>query len=452
MANSPDENDASTELLRWRLVLGRFAEERLPSGFGASGRAGASGPGRGQGKTGQGAGTGRGAGQSPGQTPGAGAGQGQGQGRGPNQGQGRNQEQGPGEGAGVGQGRYGQMDRVLDYLYGREYQGRGVRQAGDPSRLGGSEASQFTIPDWIREVRELFPADTVEIIQRHALDRYGMTELVTDPEVLAKLEPSYELLKTVLSFKGLMQGEVLEVARRIVRQVVEELRRKLAKDVRRQLWGKLNKQRRSRLKVFKNLDFRRTIRANLKHYDRDRRQLILETLHFFSRVDHHLPWHVIMAVDCSGSMLDSVIYSAVMAGIFKGLPSLRVNLLAFDTAVVDLSDEIDDPTELLMSVQLGGGTNIGGALGYCETLVRSPSRTVVIVVTDFFEGGPPEAMLASIKRLRESGARVLGLAALDQAAAPCYDRQMAERCVEAGAEVAALTPLRLAEWLSTVLA
>ncbi|HVA48353.1 MAG TPA: VWA domain-containing protein [Pirellulales bacterium] len=342
------------------------------------------------------------------------------------------------------------MDRVLDYLYGREYAARGVRGQGD-SRLGGSEESVFTIPDWIREVRELFPADTAEVIQRHALDRYGMTELVTDFQVLAKLEPSYELLKTVLSFKGLMKGEVLEIARRIVRQVVEDLRRKLAKDVRQQLWGKLNKQRRSRLKVFKNIDFRRTIRANLKHYNRDRRQLVLETLHFFSRVDHYLHWHIIMAVDSSGSMLDSVIYSAVMAGIFKDLPSLNVNLLAFDTAIVDLSDEIVDPTELLMSVQLGGGTNIGGALGHCETLVRHPSRTIVIVVTDFFEGGPPEVMLASIKRLRESGVRVLGLAALDQTALPSYDRQMAERCVAAGAEVAALTPQRLAQWLSTVL-
>lgn len=420
MTPDHDTPNPSPELLRWRLVLGRFAEPRLPSGFGG----GKGMPGEGQRRGGQGGGKG----QRP-----------SGKGRG-----------GEGTGGGGGQSRYDQMDRVLDYLYGREYRSRGVRGEVD-SRAGGDEESVFTVPDWIREVRELFPADTAEIIQRHALDRYGMTELVTDPEVLNKLEPSYELLKTVLSFKGLMQGEVLEVARRIVRQVVEDLRRKLAKEVRQQLWGKLNKQRRSRLKVFKNLDFRRTIKANLKHYNRDRRQLVLETLHFFSRVEHHLPWHIIMAVDCSGSMLDSVIYSAVMAGIFKGLPSLRVNLLAFDTAIVDFSDEVDDPTELLMSVQLGGGTNIGGALSHCETLVRHPSRTIVIVVTDFCEGGPPDAMLASIKRLRESGARVLGLAALDQTAQPCYDRQMAERCVAAGAEVAALTPQRLAQWLSTVL-
>jgi Mg-chelatase subunit ChlD len=355
------------------------------------------------------------------------------------------------------------MDRVLDYLYGREYRGRGIRgkgggksgrggTAGDrDSRLGGDAESLLSIPDWIQQVRELFPNDTAEIIQRHALDRYGMTELVTDAEVLKKMEPSYELLKAILSFKGMMSGEVLELARKIVREVIEDLRRRLAKEVRQALWGRLNKQRRSRLKVLRNLDWRRTIRANLKNYDRRRQQIVLGALHFFSRIDHHMPWHIIMAVDCSGSMMDSVIYSAVMAGIFHGLPSLRVSLTAFDTAVVDLSDRVDDPTELLMSVQLGGGTDIGGALSYCESLVRMPTRTIVVLVTDFFEGADPARTLAAIRRLCESGVKVLGLAALDAVAQPAYDRQMAERCVAVGAEVAALTPQRLAEWLGRIL-
>jgi Mg-chelatase subunit ChlD len=349
---------------------------------------------------------------------------------------------------GPGRDGYRRMDRVLEYLYGREYAGRGVRGEGRGADLS---ASVLTVPDWLRDVRELFPGDTAEVIERHALDRYGMTELVTDEEVLRKLEPSYELLKAVLTFRHLMKGKVLETARQIVRKVVEDLRRRLVKEVRPILWGRLNRLRRSRLKVFRNLDWHRTIRANLKHYDRKRRRLVLEALHFFSRVERHLPWHIIMAVDCSGSMMDSVIYSAVMAGIFKGLPSVRVSLVAFDTAVVDLSDQVEDPTELLMSVQLGGGTDIGGALGYCETRVQNPQRTVVVLVTDFFEGGPATTLLAAIKRLREAGARVLGLAALDANAQPSYDRQMAERCVAAGAEVAALTPQRLAEWLAKVL-
>ena len=211
----PPPADAGADLGRWRLILGRFAEPCL----GAAG------------------------------------------------------------GAGSKQCR---MDRVLDYLYGREYRGRGVRggvgqgkgAAGrdgeSESREGGDAESVLAVPEWIQQVRELFPADTAEIIQKHALDRYGMTELVTDAEVLKKLEPNYELLKAILSFKGMMQGEVLETARKIVRHVVEELRRKLAKEVRRALWGRLNKQRRSRLKVLRNLDWRRTIRANLKNYDKER--------------------------------------------------------------------------------------------------------------------------------------------------------------------------------------
>jgi predicted metal-dependent peptidase len=275
--------------------------------------------------------------------------------------------------------------------------------------------------------------------------------LVTDAEVLKKLEPSYELLKAVLSFKGLMQGEVLEVARNIVRQVVEELRRKLAKMVRQTLWGRLNKQHRSRLKILRNLDWRRTIRANLKNYQPDRKQIVLGELHMFSRVNHHLPWHIVMAVDCSGSMMDSVIHSAIMAGIFKGLPALRVSLIAFDTAIVDLTEGVDDPTELLMSVQLGGGTNIAGALQYCESLLRTPTRTIVVLVTDFYEGGNSLDLIAAVKRICESGARMLGLAALDAVAEPSFDRNMAERCVEAGAEVAALTPQRLAEWLGQII-
>lgn len=346
--------------------------------------------------------------------------------------------------------RYGKMDRVLDFLYRREYAGRGVRSKS-LSPEGGREDSVLAVPDWLHDVRELFPRDTAEILQRHALDKYGMTELVTDPEILEKLEPNYELLKAVLAFRGMMKGEVLETARSIVRKVVEELRQKLAKEVRQVLWGRLNRLKRSRLKVFRNLDWKRTIKSNLKNYDRQRKTIVLESLHFFSRVDRQMPWNIIMAVDCSGSMFDSVIYSAVMAGIFKGLPSLSVNLVAFDTNVIDLSDAADDPTEVLMSVQLGGGTDIHKAVAYCETLVKSPHRTIFVLVTDFMEGGSPRPMIAAIKRLREAGVKVLGLAALDQNAQPTYDRDIAQRCVDAGAEVAALTPQRLAEWLGRVL-
>lgn len=377
----PDDADRLAQL-RWRLVLGRFSERRL-GGCGSGGD-------------------------------------------------------------GPDGGRHARMDRALDFLYGREYAGRGVRG----ERSGGRESSVLTVPDWLKDVRELFPRETVEVVEKHALERYGMTELVTDQETLRKLEPSYDLLKAVLSFRHLMAPKVLDVARQLIREVVEDLRRKLAKDVRQAFWGRLNRRKRSPLKIARNLDWRGTIRANLKHYDRDRRRLVVRTLRFWSRVEHHIPWHIVMAVDCSGSMMDSVIHSAVMAGIFKGLPAVRVSLVAFDTAVVDLTEHADDPAAVLMSVQLGGGTDIARALAYCENLVVSPTRTIVVLVTDFYEGGPPGPLIATVKRLRESGARVFGLAALDAEANPVYDRATAEACAAVGAEVAALTPRRLAEWMA----
>ena len=347
-------------------------------------------------------------------------------------------------------GKNGAMDRVLDFLYNREYSGRGVRDR-KPEQGGGKEDSILAVPDWLKEVRELFPQETAEVLQKHALEKYGMTELVTDPEILGKLEPNYELLKAVLAFRGLMEKEVLELARDIIRKVVEELRRKLAKEIREVLWGRLNRLKRSQLKVFRNLDWKRTIRSNLKNYDTERKTVVLQSLHFSSRIDRHLGWNIIMAVDCSGSMMDSVIYSAVMAGIFKSLPSLSVNLIAFDTNIIDLSEVADDPTEILMSVQLGGGTDIHKALAYCESLVKTPQRTIVVVVTDFCEGGSSAGMIASIKRMKESGVKVLGLAALDENAQPNYDKETARQCVDAGAEVAALTPKRLAEWIGRIL-
>ncbi len=341
------------------------------------------------------------------------------------------------------------LDAALDYLYGREYRGRGMR---DGQHQGGLEGSQITLPDWLSEVRELFPRETVEVVERHALERYGLTELVADPRVLERLEPNYTLLRTILTFKGMMRGEVLELARRIVRQVVEDLKRRLADEVRRVMWGKLNRFQHSPLRVAQNVDWRRTIRDNLAHYDREERRLAaVERVQFFARVERHLPWHVVLAIDQSGSMLDSVIHSAVMAGILAGLPALKVSLVVFDTSVVDLSGYVDDPAEVLMSVQLGGGTDIAGAVAYCQTLFENPHRTILVVVSDFFEGGPPARLVAAVRQCREAGVRVLGLAALDPDAAPAYDKQMAERLVAAGAEIAALTPLQLAEWLIKVI-
>ena len=337
------------------------------------------------------------------------------------------------------------IESALDFLYSREYKGRGVRDQED---AGSLDPTQLTIPRWLSEVRELFPKETVAIIEKHALDRYNLTELVTDPEILRRLEPNFELVKILLTFRGHLEGEVLHEARRVIRSVIEEIKQRLMTEIHRAFSGRRNRFQHSNVKIAQNLDWRGTIRKNLKNFDTRRKQMAIEQVLFFSRIQRRLPWRIILCIDQSGSMASSVIYSAVMAGILNGLPLINVKLVVFDTSVVDLSGHVEDPVELLMSVQLGGGTNIGQAMQYCEQLVEDPHRTIVVLISDFCEGAPPRALLASCQRFREGGVRLLGLAALDETASPSYDVRMAEMLAAQGMDIAALTPKRFAEWLA----
>jgi predicted metal-dependent peptidase len=272
---------------------------------------------------------------------------------------------------------------------------------------------------------------------------------VTDPEVLARAQPSQTLLKAVLHTKHLMNQEVLALARDLVRKVIEQLLEKLARPVRSVFFGALDRRQRSHLKVAKNFDADTTIRRNLPHYDRASRRLFIKTPYFFSRVRRHVDrWQLIILVDESGSMADSVIYSAVTASVFFGIKALRTHLCLFDTEVVDVTEHCSDPVETLMKVQLGGGTDIGHALDYAARLVDNPRRTLVLLITDFFEGAPVERLLGVARALLESGVTLLGLAALDERAEPSYDREVAGRLVALGAHVGAMTPGELAEWVA----
>jgi Mg-chelatase subunit ChlD len=344
-------------------------------------------------------------------------------------------------------------ERALDYLYGREYAGRGVRgrDGGASARgvgPGSLDPSQLTVPRWLAETRELFPRETLETIERHALERYGLHQLVTDKATLEKLEPNEHLLATLLAFKGQMKGEVLEAARRLVKKIVDQLRERLAREVRAALAGRLDRFRRSPLAVAQNFDWRGTLRANLKHWQPDRQRLVIERALFHARTRRQLPWRIVLVVDQSGSMIGSVIHSAVLASILAGLPSLDVRLLVFDTAVVDLSSQVNDPVEVLMSVQLGGGTDIGRALGQAERLIELPQRTVLVLVTDFCEGAPPQRMFQVTKRLHDAGVTLIGLTALDPEAQPVYDEGLAGRMAALGMDVLAATPVELARWLA----
>ena len=344
---------------------------------------------------------------------------------------------------------YMDMENVLDYLYSREY---GEEQEIRKDRQGGSEGSKLTVPSWLHQVKRLFPKRTVEVLERHALEKYGMTELLTDPEVLQKLEPNKELLKTILELKHMMKGDVLRMAREIVRKVAEEIARKLEQEIRVSFFGQINRNASSPVKSARNLDMKKTIRMNLKNYDTENRQLVLKNVYFNSRMKKYNQWRVIICVDESGSMLDSVIHSAIMAGIFAKLPMLDTKLVIFDTNVVDLSGYVEDPVETLMSVQLGGGTNIAGALNYCEGLIDFPFRTMVVLVTDLYEGGGYQRLYSTAKGIIESGAKLVVLTALDMDANPNYDRNAAAVLADMGAFVGAMTPEELAGWMGKIIA
>ncbi len=342
------------------------------------------------------------------------------------------------------------MAGALEKLYSREYAGRGVRQ-GRELGPGSLDPSQLNVPKWLGEIRALFPEETCRRITQHALDRYGMTELVSDPQTLASLEPSTELLASVLLLKGHMNKAALAEVRQLVRRVVEDIQRRLKHAIQQRVTGLRNRFQNSHLQSAANFDARKTIRRNLKHYDPARKQLVVQRPYFFSRVRRQLPWEIILCVDQSGSMAGSLIHSAVLAGAIAELPSLRVRLVVFDTSVVDLSEHVSDPVEVLMSVQLGGGTNIGKALGYCRTLVREPNRTIVVLVTDFCEGADPRHLRQMVRGLKSDGCHLIGLASLDESGGMWYDEQMASRLVSDGMEIAAVTPNRLADWLAEVM-
>lgn len=338
-------------------------------------------------------------------------------------------------------------DRALAWLYDRESDlaerdVRGQRTAG----LGGSSLS---VPDWINEVHRLFPKETIERLERDAVERFQIHEVVTNPDVLRRVEPSETLLQAVLRTKHLMNPEVLGLARELVSRVVKALIEKLAREVRVSFGGTIDRRRSSTWKSARNFDARRTVRKNLAHWSEDERRLYIERPYFLARTRrHNSKWQVVILVDESGSMLGSVIHAAVTAACLWGLPAVKTHLCIFDTSVVDLTDRVTDPVEVLMKVQLGGGTDIGGAVEYASRLVENPRRTIVVLITDFFEGGSPEILVGRVHALCEQGTQVLGLAALDEQANPNYDRELARRLVEVGAHVGAMTPGELASWIA----
>jgi Mg-chelatase subunit ChlD len=258
-------------------------------------------------------------------------------------------------------------------------------------------------------------------------------------------------VKTLLTHRDLLNEDTRGLARRIIDQVVEELKRRMRVQVEQALTGALRRDRHSPRRVYRNLDLKTTVRRNLKNYDAASERLLVDRVWYFAAERRQRPWHVIVAVDQSGSMLDSAVFSAVMASIFHDLPALRTSLFLFDTQVVDLSDQVGQPVDVLMRVQLGGGTDLAKAMHYAAQLVRQPARTIVVLITDFFEGGDAHALVRQTEDLAQAGVRLIGLGALGYDARPAYDKKMAGRLRKVGMDVLVCTPEKLAECMARII-
>jgi len=347
--------------------------------------------------------------------------------------------------------KFSEIDESLNFLYDREYyKNSGYYSGTSNGGRGGREKSVLTVPKWVSKVKKLFPKKTAEIMQRHALERYNLTEILTDENVLKEMEPDMELLKNILTFKDMMSERVKKLAYDIVRKIVEDVKRKMESEVKKVFYGKKLPNSASANKIFKNLDVKKTLKNNLKNYNPIDKTVFVDKLYFNQNVKKYNPWNIIILIDESGSMLNSVIYSSVMASIFANLPYLSVKLVIFDVSLVDLSEYIKDPADILFKVQLGGGTNVAKALEYAKKITEYPDKTIVLLISDLFDGYDYGFMYKSAKDIIEARSKLFVLTALDYGANPNYDREAARRLSRLGAKVASITPNELSKWIGEI--
>jgi len=339
----------------------------------------------------------------------------------------------------------------IEALVGYLFEG-GDGASSSKDRQGGlGPGHAMNVPDWIDGVSELFPRSAKEVMERELVQRRGIAELLDEPRILEQIEPNVELVKTLLTHKDLLNEKTRTLARKIIKQVVEELKKKMQVQVEQSITGAIRRDKHSPRPVFRNLDLKRTLARNLKNYDNDSGKLLVDRLFYFAAERNKRPWHVIISVDQSGSMLDSAIFSAVMASIFAELPAVKTSLYLFDTDVADLTDQVGQPVDVLMSIQLGGGTDITKALQYGQQLVREPSRTIVVLITDFYEGRDERDLIQQVRVMADSGIRMIGLGALGYDARPAYNKTTAGKCRKAGMDILVCTPENLAECMAQII-
>jgi Mg-chelatase subunit ChlD len=328
------------------------------------------------------------------------------------------------------------MDAALAALYDA---GSGDEEGSRRKRSAGLGASAPNVSRWLGDIREFFPKSVVQVMQKDAMERLDLKRLLLEPEMLETVEPDVNLVGTLLSLNSVIPEKTKATARLVVRRVVEELERRLASPLRQAITGSLNRSARNRRPRHSEIDWPRTIRANLKHYQPEYRTIIPETRIGFGRKTTALR-DIILCVDQSGSMAGSIVYSGVMAAVMASLRAVRTSLVFFDTAVVDLTEKLADPVDVLFGAQLGGGTDIHRAVTYCQGLIARPQETIFVLISDLIEGGSKADLYKRVASIAASGVNMIALLALDDSGAPCFDHEVAGTFTSLGVPSFACTP------------
>jgi Mg-chelatase subunit ChlD len=340
------------------------------------------------------------------------------------------------------------MDQALQALYGGDPGGpQGARSA---ERRGGLGSSAPSVARWLGDIRSYFPSSVVRVMQKDAIERLDLKRMLLEPEMLQAVEPDVHLVSTIIALKSVIPNKTRDTARLVVRRLVDQLLRRLTNATRQAVTGALNRAARTTRPRYAEIDWHRTIRANLKHYQPQYRTIIPERRIGFGRKRSSLR-DIVLCVDQSGSMAASVVYASVFGAVLASLPAVSTRFIVFDTSVVDLTDDLDDPVELLFGTQLGGGTDINRALTYCESVVRRPSDTVLVLISDLYEGGPRDEMLKRAASLAGSGVRMVALLALSDEGAPGFDHANAAAFAALGIPAFACTPDLFPDLMATAI-
>lgn len=338
------------------------------------------------------------------------------------------------------------MDDALAAIYDETTgDGLGV-YSGTSGKRGGKGRAVPNLAKWLTDVRNFFPEDVVSVIQSDAINKKGLRQLLLEPETLSSVKPDISMVATLMALNRQIPEKAKDSARVLIKAVVDDIMKRMEQEMRRAVTGALNKKNHSPLPSLTGMDWKRTISRNLSHYDVKTRRIIPERFYFFERTRKMKDWTVIIDMDQSGSMAESIVYASVMGAIFAGISSIDTHVVAFDTNVVDLTEVCrQDPVEAIFGVQLGGGTDINKSVGYCSQFIENPHKSMFILISDLYEGGVEAGLLRKLKDMHESGVKVLVLLALSDSGTPAYDENLGKKISALGIPCFACTPDHLPE-------